>query len=284
MPGRKLLEDELPVGELCRELEGLLAPVAKLAKFRSEPGDEPITTFEALLKPLAASKLESPQLADWLTRANETIARIKAERSERFGALVVKYLAKVRENGTTCKEQKANAWRIDRFVLELRPQTSSAQALYNDEVIVGWRQIADLTDLDALLKAASDALEAAAVPPSKLIGAVQDAFDILSVKSGKDRIKLVELAPELRLALARRQMSEQKKDRERALELPAMPEWRFLFLLDTYRQAIAGIQDHPLLLETGSQSDRAEGLYKLLGGLTPEREYTACAYLRRRRG
>src|ERR1035437_8654919 len=215
-------------------------------------------------------------------RATALVAQARAGRSEQIRKIEADYVRARRAEGAVVKESGEGKWRIGRVELELDRPKARARVSYNHEQIVGWSPIATPPDLDSLLDKAEKLWTAAEIPSDTLCRAFHDAYEHLKRTIGRGegqslRVPIKQFYPELRVALARQELT---NGADKKLVRTELPKWAFLLNLDCYRRdtSMHDAQQR-LSLETGSQHDHQKGLAVIGNGLDAREHYRSYCYI-----
>jgi hypothetical protein len=266
----------------ARQLSKLFEPLAKIKSSDAEV----LIALERAIATLPAGEHVARVVEEMRERASQALSSAREARAANIGRHEAAYLHELRANSTPVRESGDGKWRIENLELEVQKESSRARLLYNHEVVVSWKAIGSVEDLKKLLAEGARKLEAAAIPEGLLPEIIWEAYESLSrtnkpaaprETSGK-RVKLVDLYPEVRVVLTRRELRSGKADKR--LANTEMPKWAFLFNLDRYRRLLPSLSvNRRLTFETGSQQDHAKGLAMAVNGLDPTAEYKSFCFV-----
>lgn len=267
---------------ISRDVASLLKPLEALAQLKaSDP--EALDHLEKALTALPSSEQLARALDELRTRATQALSGLRDDRVKKVGAYEAEFIRAMRQAGHTPREAGASAWRVGPIEIELQRERARARARYNKEAISPWQPVSSAASLVALHRKAQSLLESSALPTEALPDVLWWAYDHLRRHAARTdaaavRIPLPEFYREVRVALARMELSGGKADRK--LARIEFPRWAFLYNLDRYRKAHASVPaEKRLALETGSQHDHSKGLAMVLNGLDAGDDYKSYCYV-----
>jgi hypothetical protein len=264
---------------LQKDTKLILKDWLELLKLKPTSSDSLGESERILARPEDSSSV-SDALHKLRLRSLEAVRETQQRLREGFKGLEAEFIRSQREKSMSLRET-ASGWRIGKIELDIRREQGQARALYNHEVVIGWKFIAAASDLESLLTSALTALDRHLIPARDLFttvwAAYQDASERTKAKDGLLPIDAFIRA--LRLELLRQELSSGKLDKK--LRRADFPLAGLLHNLDSFRQSQAA--EHPprqLLFQTGSQREQQKGLGAVLNGLDAREDYKVYCYIK----
>lgn len=267
---------------LQRDARALIKQLEPFAKLK--PGDaKALAELERATAALPPAAGVAAAVEELRARAEGTLKAGRASRTEGFRRVEADFIRDRREAGETTREAGNSSWRIGRLELEVDRARAQARALYNRQVVCPWLPVAEIEDMKRLLATASKHLDDAALPDDALMAVLTDAYDHLRSRARRTdasgvRIPLPDFYREVRVALARHELTTGKADRK--LARAEFPMWAFLYNLDRYRRLANALPaEQRLNFETGSQHDHQKGIAMIVNGLDAKDDYKSYCYV-----
>lgn len=262
-----------------RDARALLRPLEALSKLRASSASF-VDDLTKALKKLPVPDAFADAVEELRGHAGDLLEAERRLRTEQFGRVEAAYIARVREEGKKLREF-SSSWRIGPIELELNREQSKARVLYNKEEVIGWKPVAAAEDLEDLEAKARAQLEKQALSEDELVGVVAAAFRRGRAERrsapNPDLVPIHDLLREIRLELARRELSGSKPGRR--LKTADFPMWALLYNLDCYRTISGRSGDGGLVgFQTGSMQEQQKGLGALLNGLDAVQDYRVFCY------
>jgi hypothetical protein len=227
---------------------------------------------------------DSASVADALhklrVRSLEAVRETQQALRMAFNGLEAAFIRSQREKAMSLRET-ASGWRIGKIELELRREQAQARALYNHEVVIGWKSIAAAGDLESLVTSALAALDKYLIPARDLFTTVWAAYQDASVRTeAKEGLLPIDtFIRAVRLELLRRELESGRPDKR--LKRAEFPLAALLHNLDLFRKAQAADRTpRQLLFQTGSQREQQKGLGAVLSGLDAREDYKVYCYVK----
>lgn len=264
----------------------LVLPLSNTAKINPIAADA-LDQYDLALKRLPTGEALARALDEARSELERAVQHTRTERSLSFGRIEAGFVRAAREAGAGTREI-SNGWRIGRLALELRRPQARARVLYNHEVLVDWKPIRSVEDLQRLQQAADKLLTGTELPAEMLANVYWDAYVQLrdrQARPGKARpesVAILDLYGEVRSTLVRYELEGQKPDRK--LKYAEFPRWAFLYNLDRLRALGADMPaGRRLSLATGSQQE-ATRIGVSVNGLDAGDDYKTMCYVQAQPG
>ncbi|MEA2511520.1 MAG: hypothetical protein QOJ59_1007 [Thermomicrobiales bacterium] len=265
----------------------LLLPLAAVAKINVN-SPEALDEIDRALEKLPDGETFGRALDEVRTSLRQAVEQTRTERSQAFSRIEADYIREAREKGQSTREVQ-HGWRVGKLEMQHRRAQSQVRFLYNHEVLVDWKPIRDLDDLQKREQAAEKLLAGAELPSEMLVEVFWDAYAHVRERRSRTGAARPEMVPildfyrEFRLALVRHELTGQKPDRK--LKYAEFPLWTFLYNLDRYRALGAAVPaERRLALATGSQQDVAAKRALSVNGLDANDDYKIMCYVQAQPG
>jgi hypothetical protein len=277
--------DEATVIEgLKRDAKAIVKKFEPLSKVKAT-GADALAQLELALEGLPDGAQLAAAADELKSRARKVLEAGNARRTADFGRIEADFVGERKKAGLEVREVD-KGWRVDRFQLELRRERAQGRALYNREVVIPWRHVANRGDLEQIIADASQQLDSHSIVEDALSNVFWEAYEFLRQKkvtstkgSAAARIPLPEFYREVRVGLVRHELQAASRGDAR-VRRAEFPKWAFLFNLDRYREFSQKVPDGVRLhFETGSQQDYQNGMGMILNGLNPSQDYKSYAYV-----
>ena len=246
-----------------------------------------LAKLESALSRIPSGKTVAKATEELEGRGKTAVARLKKLRVEQFGRILSDFIRAQEKKAVETRELE-DAWRVGKFELQFRPETSDAKLNYNREPLEpssGWEAVAKREDLDRLLERGEKKLSQFEIPGETLSEACWNTYcsvrnDRVSKKRPRpETVPLYDFHREFRVTLTRLQLEKGKPDKKLSY-VDEFPLWAFLYNLDRYHAMGSKIpKDRRLMFETGSQAERNKGMYYVMGGLKPGQPYKSFCHL-----
>ncbi len=274
-------DESAEIKAVQRDANSLIKRLQPLAKLKS--ADPKV--IDALTRALATlpSSSEVGAAVDELRGRSEKIVRqAGSQRAALTRTIEAEFIRKRRESGDAVREAGEAAWRVGSIEIQFDREQARARVLYNREQLLPWAATRHLEDVEELANKAQQKLRSATIPDESLADVFSGAYEYLASKarnqmSGSYRAPLPEFYREVRVALARHELSNGKA--ERKLESADFPLWAFLYNLDRYRALADLPAERRLNFETGSQSDHQKRMAMTVNGLDAASDYKSYCYV-----
>jgi len=265
----------------------LLLPLAAVAKININ-SLEALDQIDAALEKLPDGEMFGRALEEVKTSLRRAVEGTRTERSQAFGRIEADYIRAAREAGLSAREVQ-NGWRVGKLEMQHRRAQSQVRFLYNHEVLVDWKPIRGLDDVQQREQAAERRLADVELLSQTLIDVFWDAYGQVREQRRRAETARPEMVPvldfyrEVRSALVRHELAGQKPDRK--LRYAEFPLWAFLYNLDRYRAlGVAVPAERRLALATGSQKDVAAKRAVSVNGLDADDDYKIMCYVQAQPG
>jgi hypothetical protein len=285
-PDTKAEELRTLKGEATR-FHQLLLPLIALSKINVN-SPEALDQIDQALEKMPPGEIFGRALDDVRASLREVVDQTRTDRSLAYGRIEADYIRAARERGQSTREVQ-HGWRVGKLEMQSRRAQSQVRFLYNHEVLVDWKPVRDLDDIQKREQAAEKLLAGVELPSEIVIDIFWDAYTHARERRSRagasrpEMIPILDFYREVRTALVRHELTGPKPDRK--LKYAEFPLWTFLYNLDRYRALGATVPiERRLALATGSQQDVAAKRAVSVNGLDANDDYKFMCYVQAQPG
>jgi len=208
-------------------------------------------------------------------------------RAKYFQPLINQFLESLRAKKMDYRTIENTLFRVGWFEMETQPATATIQISFDKNVILPWRPVQNLEDIESCFQECTKKLKDTEIPLDNFSTMLYQGYRRLRAKQEKERkpnpqfVLLRTLHEEILIELFRLQVKGKKNLNAKFKEI-FFPEWAFQYNLERYRSQMSEIpEEQRLLFETGSQAD-TERFGIVLNGLSAQSDYKKFCYIRGR--
>lgn len=206
-------------------------------------------------------------------------------RATYFQPLINQFLESLRAKEMDYRIIENTLFRVGCFEMETQPATATIRISFDKNIILPWRPVQNLGDIESCFQECTKKLKATEIPLDNFSTMLYQGYRRLRSKQEKERkpnpqfVLLRNLHEEILIELFRLQVKGKKNLNVKFKEI-FFPEWAFQYNLERYRSQMSEIpKEKRLLFETGSQAD-TERFGIVLNGLSAQSDYKKFCYVR----
>jgi hypothetical protein len=274
--------DKEELKKLQQDIKRALDPFGRICKI-SDKDSKHLLALEAALKRMPAQDTLNAALSDLRKRSEEYLSKQLSIVRGSFQQIEADYINSIKKESIPWKELDSG-WRIDRLELETKRDFGQARTKYNRDIVVDWRSVRNVSELDGLITDSNKLLDKAKLNDTILIDLFWSTYDTLSSqrhagkKSKPSWVPVKDFYIETQIELTRRAFKKQGKNLKTAPQ--PMPLWSFLYNVDIYRGLGTKIPEKKrLTFQTGSQAEQAKDMGLVTNGLNAKENYKVYCYI-----
>ncbi|SET02466.1 hypothetical protein SAMN04488587_2009 [Methanococcoides vulcani] len=217
-------------------------------------------------------------------RMEQFIEKSKQQRSISFPRTFNKYLQSLNETPKRYQIIDTTIVRVGCLQIETKPEIAKIRFLFNKIVLIPWKPVVTVEDVNKYEIEALDKLKSAEIPEDILADIFLRAYKNIRYtrektnKANPSLVPINDLYSETLVELFRQQIIGRKKFNTKLKEI-YLPDWAFVYNLDRYRHMYHSLPDEKRLsFEIGSQSE-TEKIGVVLNGLDPKSVYKKICYV-----
>jgi hypothetical protein len=186
---------------------------------------------------------------------NDAIIARKGQLSSGFDGTWATYITEMKASGRPFEQLDRGLIRVGRLSMEADSNRFAVRALFNEEVVLGWKTIVQPDEIVEMENDALARIERKSLRQDEfqqlLLVSVQELSS--KMRSEMKLIRMVDIYRQIPLQMVLRQISNQKNVKMSGIDYPYSS---FLYDLDLYKENMDGLpQNMQLIFHTGGQAE-----------------------------